>query len=207
MERRPSPLFTPTEAAVLSGLPLKAVHNAIDRHLVKAVSGRRAGHARRLLDVHGLMSLTLERRLADRLAPNLRREIFETLALTRRTWISVDDGLLIVDLRPSRRALAASLWALRRARSLIVSDSRVMGGEPVFRGTRVPVETITALLANGMDETSILESYPTLTAEMVRLAPLHSAAYPGRGRPRTQPWHDCKPVLTTKRKLTTLAAE
>ncbi len=32
-------LFTPTEAAVLTGLPLKAVNNAIDRKTVSAIAG------------------------------------------------------------------------------------------------------------------------------------------------------------------------
>jgi hypothetical protein len=32
-------LFTPTEAAVLTGLTLKAVNNAIDRKTISAVAG------------------------------------------------------------------------------------------------------------------------------------------------------------------------
>jgi hypothetical protein len=36
-------LFTPTEAAVLTGLPLKAVNNAIDKKTVAAVPGEDGG--------------------------------------------------------------------------------------------------------------------------------------------------------------------
>ena len=36
-------LFTPTEAAVLTGLPLKAVNNAIDKKTVSAIAGDDAG--------------------------------------------------------------------------------------------------------------------------------------------------------------------
>ena len=71
-------LFTPTEAAVLTGLPLKAVNNAIDRKTVSAVAGEEGG---RLLDARALMSLSIERRLSDRLAtPEFRRKVFDALA-------------------------------------------------------------------------------------------------------------------------------
>ncbi len=69
-------LFTPSEAAVLTRLPLKAVNNAIDRKTVPATTGRRAGQATRLLDPRALIALALERRLADRRRPVLRRQLF-----------------------------------------------------------------------------------------------------------------------------------
>jgi hypothetical protein len=43
-------LFTPTEAAVLTGLSLKAVNNAIDKKTVDAAAGDDAGRPTRLLD-------------------------------------------------------------------------------------------------------------------------------------------------------------
>ena len=70
-------LFTPTEAAVLTGLPLKAVNNAIDKKTISAVAGEEGG---RLLDARALVSLAIERRLADRIAPELRRQVFDALA-------------------------------------------------------------------------------------------------------------------------------
>ena len=78
-------LFTPTEAAVLTRLSVKAVNNAIDKKTVPATTGRRAGQATRLLDLRALMSLTLERRLADRMVPELRRELFDALPMHNAT--------------------------------------------------------------------------------------------------------------------------
>ncbi len=204
MQSHVSRLFTPTEAAVLTGLSLKAVHNAIDKRIVMAVAGKQAGQATRLLDRHGLMSLALERRLADRLAPELRRTVFEALARAQGSTVTVEEGLLTIDLREPRRALAAALRALRQARVLVVSDPEVMGGDPVFRGTRIAVHMIAALLEQGMSEPDLLESYPRLTAEMVRLAPTYAAAYPLRGRPKAQPWHNRPPIRTSRRKLVTV---
>jgi uncharacterized protein (DUF433 family) len=204
MQTREDLLFTPTEAAALTRLSVKAVNNAIDKKTISTVASRRAGHATRLLDLRGLMSLALERRLADRFVPELRREVFDALATAPRNQISLDGGFLTIDLREPRRELATSLRALRRARDVIVSDPDTMGGDPVFRGTRVPVHLIATLLGQGSTETELLEAYPRLTAEMIQLATIYAAAYPLRGRPRAQPWHDQPPVRSTRRKLATI---
>src|SRR6202451_1282196 len=98
-----NPLFTPTEAAVLTRLSVKAVNNAIDKRTIPAVAGVRAGHVTRLLDLRALMSLTLERRLADRFVPELRRELFDALASAPRNTVSLDGGFLTIDLREPRR--------------------------------------------------------------------------------------------------------
>src|SRR4051794_15514761 len=166
-------LFTPTEAAVLTGLPLKAVNNAIDRKTIGTVAGEDAGRPTRLLDARALVSLTLEKRLADRLAPELRRQVFDALAASPRRVVSLEGGLLKIDLREPRRELAMSLRELRRVRRLVVSDPEIMGGEPVFRGTRIPVHLIADLAAQGATKAELLDGYPRLTAEMIRLAPVY----------------------------------
>jgi uncharacterized protein (DUF433 family) len=195
-------LFTPTEAAVLTGLPLKAVNNAIDKKTISAAE-REGG---RLLDARALVSLSIERRLSDRLAtPELRRKVFDALADAPRNVVSLEGGLLKIDLREPRRALAASLRELRRARRLVVSDPEILGGDPVFRGTRVPVHLIAELTTQGAKPAELIEGYPRLTAEMIRLAPIYAAAYPLRGRPRRQPWRDHEPVRRSRRRLDAIA--
>lgn len=198
-------LFTPTEAAVLTGLPLKAVNNAIDKKTVSAIVGEDAGRPTRLLDARALVSLSLERRLADRIAPELRRKVFDALAESPRSVVSLEGGLLKIDLREPRRELATSLRQLRRARRLVVSDPEIMGGDPVFRGTRVPVHLIAELVAQGATEAELLSGYPRLAPEMIRLAPVYAAAYPLRGRPRKQPWRDGQPVHRSRRRLAAIA--
>jgi uncharacterized protein (DUF433 family) len=152
------------------------------------------------------MSLTLERRLADRLVPEARREIFKAVAAASRHQVSLEGGLLTVDLREPRRELATALRTLRRARDIVTSDAEILGGDPVFEGTRIPVHLIAALLEQGSAEADLLEAYPRLTAEMIKLAPVYATAYPLRGRPRTQPWHGRPPTKTMHRKLETIEA-
>ena len=195
-------LFTASEAAVLTGLPLKAVNNAIDKKTISAVPREEGG---RLLDARALVSLSLERRLADRIAPELRRKVFDALAESPRDVVSLEGGLVKIDLREPRRELATSLRELRRACRLVLSDPEIMGGDPVFRGTRVPVHMIAELVAQGSTPAELIEGYPRLTAEMIRLAPVYATAYPLRGRPRNQPWRDNKPVHRSRRRVDTIA--
>jgi uncharacterized protein (DUF433 family) len=44
----------------------------------------------------------------------------------------------------------------------------VLGGKPVIRGTRLAVEFIVELLAEGWTEAQILENYPDLTLDDIR---------------------------------------
>jgi uncharacterized protein (DUF433 family) len=196
-------LFTPTEAAVLTELSIKAVNNAIDKKTISPVAGKEGG---RLLDARALMSLSIERRLSAAIAtPELRRKVFDALADAPRNVVSLEGGLIKIDLREPRRALAASLRELRRAKRLVVSDPEILGGDPVFRDTRVPVHMIAELIAQGSTPAELRESYPRLTAEMIRLAPIYAVAYPLRGRPRGQPWRDQQPVNRSRRKLDVIA--
>jgi uncharacterized protein (DUF433 family) len=206
MQSDDSSLFTATEAAVLTRLSLKAVNNAIDKKTVAAVIRERAGQPVRLLNRQALLSLALERRLTDRFVPELRRQVFAALAASSSKTLSLDDGLLKIDLRAPRRELAESLRQLQRARHVVVSDPEILGGEPVFRGTRVPVHLIATLVAEGSTAADLLAGYPRLTAEMVQLAPVYAAAYPQRGRPRRQPWQDSPSVHRVRVPLAGLKA-
>ena len=55
-------------------------------------------------------------------------------------------------------------------RERIVRDRRVVGGEPVFKGTRVTLRTVLASLAEGATTAEILADLPTLSEDDVRAA-------------------------------------
>ena len=50
-------------------------------------------------------------------------------------------------------------------RDHIVSDKEILLGKPTVKGTRIAVEHIVGLLAQGWNETQILENYPRLTKD------------------------------------------
>ena len=53
------------------------------------------------------------------------------------------------------------------AGGLVVSDPGILGGKPVFRGTRRPVETLFECLADGQTLDYYLETFPSVTREQV----------------------------------------
>jgi uncharacterized protein (DUF433 family) len=58
----------------------------------------------------------------------------------------------------------------------IVRDPQVCGGQPVVRGTRVPLRTILASLAEGATVAEILTDFPTLREDDVRAVIAFAAA-------------------------------
>ena len=57
----------------------------------------------------------------------------------------------------------------------ITVDPQQMGGMPCIRRLRIPVATIVGMVADGMTEAEILESYPDLQREDVREALRYAA--------------------------------
>ncbi len=55
-------------------------------------------------------------------------------------------------------------------RERIVRNASIVGGEPVFKGTRVTLRTVLASLAEGAMTSEILFDFPTLSEEDVRAA-------------------------------------
>jgi uncharacterized protein (DUF433 family) len=50
----------------------------------------------------------------------------------------------------------------------IVSDKEVLIGKPTIKGTRISVDHIVSLLAQGWSEQKILDNYPRLTKESIK---------------------------------------
>jgi uncharacterized protein (DUF433 family) len=58
----------------------------------------------------------------------------------------------------------------------ITIDNSVLVGKPVVRGTRLAVEFIVDLMAQGWSETEILHNYPGLTHEDVQACLSYASA-------------------------------
>ena len=53
----------------------------------------------------------------------------------------------------------------------------IMGGKPVIRGTRVPVETVLRKLGSGMTAEAVLADHPRLTRDDILAAQAFAADY------------------------------
>ena len=54
------------------------------------------------------------------------------------------------------------------ARDLITIDPDILGGTPVFKGTRVPVKTLFSYLEDNYTLEEFLECFPSVTREAAR---------------------------------------
>jgi uncharacterized protein (DUF433 family) len=50
--------------------------------------------------------------------------------------------------------------------NVIIKDPEILGGEPVFRGTRVPFKVLTDYLEGGDTLDQFLEEYPSVSREL-----------------------------------------
>lgn len=186
--------YTPTQAAAITGLPLAAVHKAIDSRLIRPRSARSGGSVRRLLTKEQLIYLQLEAEGLRLLPVGTRREIAESIQRSPKTEkLPVANGTaLLIEIGAARRAVETQLKQLARMEEMVVSDPDIMRGTPVFKGTRIPVDLVADMLDQGASAEEILEGYPTLNKEKIAIAPLYMRAFPRRGRPSRRPWRGKK---------------
>ncbi|WP_085032691.1 DUF433 domain-containing protein [Ensifer aridi] len=183
-----------SEAAVVSRVSLRDVNRVIDERIlpeafVSLDNGRYvlAGacsfiafyfeSARRLTSEERLFAIkTAGARLT-------RSRALAWAALLRQDW-TVRDEFLTIDLLPFVKGTSERLDDLAAAREVVSISPEVLGGTPVIRGTRVPVYDVAASVAAGHPVERILDTWPNLDAEKVRLAVIYAEANPLRGRPR-----------------------
>ena len=174
-------LMTANEAASITGVPLRQVHRIIDAGFLGGAVKRR--HNARLLAPKALVGLKLAHETAAVLTLRSRRAVVATsIRLPRQAMIRTD--LVVVDARPAARSVRSGISQLSKARGIVSSTPDVLGGTPVFKGTRIPVHDVAEMLANGYSPSSIIKAFPRLDAEKIRLSAIYALAYPPRGRPR-----------------------
>lgn len=185
-------LYTPAEAGAVSGLKLKAVHNAIDKRIVEPVATVRVvtvGNVRRtgprFLTEEDLVRLRVWRGVGDTLSAERRQRLFVAIAAKPTAKTVKADELLIVDVGEARKQVDRGVRDLEAAEAMVSRDKGTLGGEPVFKGTRIPVYGIAAMLEAGASTEDLLSGYPKLTERMLELARIWVAAHPRRGRPKS----------------------
>ncbi len=57
----------------------------------------------------------------------------------------------------------------------VIVDPEIMAGKPIIKGTRIPVDAILRILAEGMSKEELLEDYPQLTEEDIKEALMYGA--------------------------------
>lgn len=186
--------FSLHEAAFATGLSRKAINQAIDREEIRPVPGRRKEDRERLLGFAELVYLCLRDDVGSLLSAEGKRRFYQQLARAvhhGEAPTAVTVGAIEVKVEPTVAPLNERIAELGRSHEWVVTDPLVRTGEPVVRGTRIPVQALAELTAQGAPREELLEDYPALTPEMLDAALLYARTHPRRGRPRRgAPWKD-----------------
>jgi uncharacterized protein (DUF433 family) len=192
--------YTPAQASAVANLSLPAVHKLIERRLIRPRRLRTGRSIQRMLSREQVLYLRLEAEGVRLLPIAARRMIAKKIESSPEidAVVLTEGSALVIQVKSVRLELDVDLRKLERAEDMIVSDSEIMRGMPVYRGTRIPVELIADMLNQGAKPEEILAGYPALDREKVELAPLYVQAFPRRGRPASRPWAKRKPIRVTR---------
>src|SRR5271155_3329260 len=192
--------YSPAQASAVANLPLLAVHKLIERRLIRPRRLRTGRSIQRMLSREQVLYLRLESEGVRLLPLAARRAIAKKIESSPEVdaVVLTEGSAGLIQVKSVRRELDLDLKKLERAEDMIVSDSEIMRGTPVYRGTRIPVALIADMLSQGATTEEILDGYPALDREKVELAPLYVQAFPRRGRPASRPWAKRKPLRATR---------
>ena len=194
--------YTPAQVSAVTGLGLSAVQKAIEYKLIRPRRVREGRVVRRMLSKSQVLYLQMEARGLKSLPLATRREVAR--AVERNPGIdamTLSEGVILIQFKSARKEVDAGIRRLTEAMRMVESDPEIMRGAPVYKGTRIPVQSIADMLSHGATVEEILEGYPALTLKKVELASKYVKAFPLRGRPALRPWARRGPRRISEQRL------
>ena len=169
--------LTPREAAFVADSDMRTVQRAVDGGVVRKRTRTVRGRRTRVLGRSELRFFGALRGHEDTLTPAGRQKLYEAVRRPRGGKATV--GPFVVDVERVDRWIERRLAELDRIRGRVEEGE---GGEPVLRGTAVPVHVVAALSdAGGVD--GARRAYPSLSKADVEAAVQYAQVYPKKGRP------------------------
>jgi uncharacterized protein (DUF433 family) len=187
--------FSLREAAAIAGIPESRIRTAIEKRSITPPSSRVGKSIRYEFDLNELLFIKLLTEFPFSLQKedkdSLRQLVGKSSGSVGR-WQMRGPDLLIqkgelsvsVHYHPLRKQLVQNANLYRKGGDRILSDPEILGGEPVFKGTRIPLEHIASLFRKGVSEAEIREDYSALSDLDLAFAAIHARMSPPPGRPR-----------------------
>src|SRR5207249_5370544 len=94
------------------------------------------------------------------------------------------DMKIWIECKRFRETVERNVAAYRWGKERITSSPDVLGGEPVFRGTRIPLEHVAALFRKHVPDEEIAEDFPALDERDLAYARLAARLGQPPGRPK-----------------------
>jgi len=175
-------LLTPREVVELSGVPMNAVKKALSQRVIAP----RRRRPRVLLPAGAVGGLEILARTKVPLPADKKRKLVTWASRTPASGEELKlDDVLFVKIDEAFTDLMAEVRRYVELRNdLIVSDPDIGGGEPVIKGSRVPVRSLATQIELGESREVLREDYPHLPEAAFDIAPIWARANPRPGRPR-----------------------
>jgi uncharacterized protein (DUF433 family) len=181
------------EAAMFAEVSLRSVDKAIEEKVVRP--SRSLGHGT-VLDRGDVLAIALIARAGLPLRPQTKRRINEwvhgffseeSFEETKELLLS---DVLVLRLDSESHQLAERLYRYLKGRErYIEADPDIQGGEPVIKGTRLPVRSVAERLNRGDSIDDLVDDYPRVPKTAFEAARIYAQSHPRRGRP-ARPWRD-----------------
>jgi uncharacterized protein (DUF433 family) len=187
--------FSLREAAAIAEIPESTIRTAIEKRSIKPTSFRVGKSIRYEFDLNELLFIKLLTEFPFSLPKedkNSLRQLVGKSSGSVGRWemrgpdLVIEKGALSVSVRyhPLREQLVQNANLYRRGLERVVSDPEILCGEPVFKGTRIPLEHIAGQFRKGVSLAEIREDYPALSDLDLAFASIHARMGPPPGRPR-----------------------
>jgi uncharacterized protein (DUF433 family) len=189
-------LFSVNEAAAIAEVSPNVIRTALEKKAVTPSRSQRVGKAfRHHFSVSDVLFVKLLVEFPFPLSKRDKQSLAQILARRNKKaapWSLQGNDLIYrsgemrmaIECKSLWQTVAKNLAAYRRGTRRIVSSPDVLGGETVFRGTRVPVKHVASLFRRGVSDSEIAEDFPALSSRDLAYARLVSRFGERPGRPR-----------------------
>lgn len=172
--------LTLSEAGYVLNRSATALNKAVDTGVIRARQRKVGSAVQRVLGPAEMRFLLVADRLDKDLTPAGRRRLYEAIRHLSADTRRVELGEIVLDLGKIDADLKMRLRRLDTLRRWVEEVGH--RGEPVIKGSKVPVHMVAAL-ARSQSIAEIVEDFPSLSTEQVEAAIEYAKAYPKRGRP------------------------
>jgi uncharacterized protein (DUF433 family) len=189
-------LFTLDEAAAIAEIAPGTIRTALEKKVVTPARKVRKGKVFRYFFSEGdVLFLLLLTEFPFPLTKEDKESLAKVLAHGKKAadrWVSKGPDIVFhsgemkisIEVRPFRETVEKNVAAYRWGKERIVSSPDVLSGEPVFRGTRIPLGHVASLFRKKVAAEEIAADFPSLSAEDLEYAQLAARFGAAPGRPR-----------------------
>ncbi len=191
-----SPDLTLREAAELAGVTKTTVEKAVEAEVMKTLTrpARLRGGSTRYVPLQAVayFAALKSANLVD-LPVRHKKSLWTRLVRldpTQLTPIEFSPGTVLHVDELAGEACETAVRYKELRDTHIVSDTALLGGTPVIRGTRMSVYSVLGRLQNGDSMDDLAAENPDIPRDAFEAAVIFARTHPLRGRPGGRPWRN-----------------